>query len=91
MKAPYLLVVVMLIALVRPVHGQEINIVTTLTTYGSIAREIVGDRAVVTSIARGDEDAQRDWPTRHVFHSHLLSIELLLNHFKTSPLIPKTI
>jgi ABC-type Zn uptake system ZnuABC Zn-binding protein ZnuA len=57
MKAPYLLVVVMLIALVRPVHGQEINIVTTLTTYGSIAREIVGDRAVVTSIARGDEDA----------------------------------
>ena len=33
-----------------------IRIVTTLTTYASITREIVGDRATVTSIAEGDED-----------------------------------
>ncbi|MBI1722592.1 MAG: zinc ABC transporter substrate-binding protein [Gemmatimonadetes bacterium] len=33
-----------------------VRIVTSLTTYGAIAREIVGDRGVVTSIAEGDED-----------------------------------
>jgi zinc/manganese transport system substrate-binding protein len=33
-----------------------LRIVTTLTTYASVAREIVGDRATVTSIAEGDED-----------------------------------
>ncbi len=33
-----------------------VKIVTSLTTYGAIAREIVGDRGVVTSIAQGDED-----------------------------------
>jgi len=33
-----------------------LHIVTTLTTYAAITREIVGDRAVVTSIAEGDED-----------------------------------
>lgn len=33
-----------------------IQIVTSLTTYGAIAREIVGDRGTVTSIAQGDED-----------------------------------
>ena len=33
-----------------------LKIVTSLTTYGAIAREIVGDRGTVTSIARGDED-----------------------------------
>jgi zinc/manganese transport system substrate-binding protein len=33
-----------------------VKIVTSLTTYGSIAREIVGDRGTVTSIAQGDED-----------------------------------
>ena len=33
-----------------------IRIVTTLTTYAAITREIVGDRATVTSIAEGDED-----------------------------------
>ncbi len=36
---------------------QEIHVVTTLTTYAAIAREITGDRATVTSIARGNEDA----------------------------------
>ncbi|HEY9015447.1 MAG TPA: metal ABC transporter substrate-binding protein [Gemmatimonadales bacterium] len=29
---------------------------TSLTTYGAIAKEIVGDRGTVTSIAQGDED-----------------------------------
>jgi zinc/manganese transport system substrate-binding protein len=33
-----------------------IKIVTSLTTYGAIAKEIVGDRGTVTSIAQGDED-----------------------------------
>jgi len=33
-----------------------LRIVTSLTTYASIAREIVGDRGEVSSIARGDEN-----------------------------------
>ena len=34
----------------------QVKVVTSLTTYGSIARDIVGDRGTVTSIAQGDED-----------------------------------
>ena len=34
----------------------QIKVVTSLTTYGAIAREIVGDQGTVTSIAQGDED-----------------------------------
>jgi len=34
----------------------QVKVVTSLTTYGSIAREIVGDKGTVTSIAQGDED-----------------------------------
>jgi len=33
-----------------------LKVVASLTTYGAIAREIVGDRATVTAIAQGDED-----------------------------------
>lgn len=33
-----------------------LNVVTSLTTYGAIAREIVGDKGTVVSIAQGDED-----------------------------------
>ncbi len=33
-----------------------LKVVASLTTYAAIAREIVGDRGTVTSIARGDED-----------------------------------
>lgn len=33
-----------------------LKVVTSLTTYGAIAREILGDRGTVTSIAQGDED-----------------------------------
>lgn len=33
-----------------------LKIVTSLTTYAAIAREIVGDRGTVTAIAEGDED-----------------------------------
>jgi len=33
-----------------------VKVVTSLTTYAAIAREIVGDRGTVTSIAQGDED-----------------------------------
>lgn len=34
----------------------QIKVVTSLTTYAAIAREIVGDRGTVTAIAEGDED-----------------------------------
>jgi zinc/manganese transport system substrate-binding protein len=40
-------------------HGlaaPPVKVVTSLTTYGAIAREIIGDRGTVTSIAQGDED-----------------------------------
>lgn len=44
-------------ALAAPVHpAPPLKVVTSLPTYGAIAREIVGDRATVTSIAQGDED-----------------------------------
>lgn len=33
-----------------------VKVVTSLTTYGAIARELVGDRGTVVSIAQGDED-----------------------------------
>jgi ABC-type Zn uptake system ZnuABC Zn-binding protein ZnuA len=33
-----------------------VKVVTSLTTYAAITREIAGDRATVTSIAEGDED-----------------------------------
>jgi ABC-type Zn uptake system ZnuABC Zn-binding protein ZnuA len=36
--------------------AQKLRIVTSLTTYAAIAREVAGDRAEVTSIARGDEN-----------------------------------
>jgi len=41
-------------ALVAP--GDTVKIVTSLTTYASIAREVGGTRATVTAIAEGDED-----------------------------------
>ncbi len=44
----------------RPVPARaaapSLKIVTSLPTYASITREIVGDRGTVTSIAQGDED-----------------------------------
>jgi zinc/manganese transport system substrate-binding protein len=36
--------------------AEPVKIVTSLTTYGAIAREIAGDHGTVTSIAQGDED-----------------------------------
>lgn len=51
------LAVMALMALARPMHAQQLKVVTTLTTYASIAREILGDRGTATAIARGDEDA----------------------------------
>lgn len=46
------------LAVLTPGHqaSDQLKIVTSLTTYGAIAREIVGDRGTVTSIAHGDED-----------------------------------
>jgi zinc/manganese transport system substrate-binding protein len=43
-------------AVSAPAPPAPIKIVTSLTTYAAITREIVGDRATVTSIAEGDED-----------------------------------
>jgi zinc/manganese transport system substrate-binding protein len=43
---------------VAPAAAQEpVRVVTSLSTYASIAREIVGDRGTVTAIAQGDEEA----------------------------------
>ena len=39
-----------------PASLPPVKVVTSLTTYGAIAQEIVGDRGTVTSIAQGDED-----------------------------------
>lgn len=41
----------------RPPHvADKVKVVASLTTYAAIAREIVGDRGTVTSIATGDEN-----------------------------------
>jgi ABC-type Zn uptake system ZnuABC Zn-binding protein ZnuA len=40
----------------NPPGALPLKVVTSLTTYGAIAREIAGERATVTSIAQGDED-----------------------------------
>lgn len=46
-----------LLPLARPASSQDrIQVVTTLPTYAAIAREVTGDLAEVTAIARGDED-----------------------------------
>lgn len=39
-----------------PAPAAPVRIVTSLTTYAAIAREVAGDRATVTAIAQGDED-----------------------------------
>jgi zinc/manganese transport system substrate-binding protein len=40
-----------------PAHAAPpLKVVTSLTTYGSIASEVLGDKGTVTSIAQGDED-----------------------------------
>src|SRR5205823_2462366 len=41
---------------VRAPVADKVKVVTSLTTYGAIAREIVGDRGIVSSIATGDEN-----------------------------------
>lgn len=52
------LVPVVATALTQPAapRAPSLRIVTSLTTYASIAQEIAGDRATVSSIARGDEN-----------------------------------
>jgi zinc/manganese transport system substrate-binding protein len=41
----------------RPPHAAgKVKVVTSLTTYAAIAREIIGDRGIVNSIANGDEN-----------------------------------
>ena len=39
-----------------PIQAAKVRVVTSLTTYAAIAREIVGDRGIVSSIATGDEN-----------------------------------
>ena len=40
----------------QPAPPAKVKVVTSLTTYAAIAREIVGDRGEVNSIAQGDEN-----------------------------------
>ncbi|HEU4524876.1 MAG TPA: metal ABC transporter substrate-binding protein [Gemmatimonadales bacterium] len=56
MLAPLLLLAALAGPPSRPEPAAPLKVVASLTTYGAIAREIVGDRGSVTSIARGDED-----------------------------------
>ena len=50
------------LSLLLALHGgppravNPVRVVTSLTTYAAIAREVVGDRGTVTSIANGDEN-----------------------------------
>jgi ABC-type Zn uptake system ZnuABC Zn-binding protein ZnuA len=53
---PDILLALLIAAAPLTVPG-PVKVVTTLTTYASIAREIVGERGTVTSIGQGDEDA----------------------------------
>ena len=55
----------------------RIRVVATLPAYGSIAREITGDRAEVTSIARGDQDAHFVNP-RPSFAAELMKADLFI-------------
>ena len=58
MRAPFALLIGAA-AVLRPVAAQApapVKVVTSLTTYGAIARDIVGDRGVVTAIANAAEN-----------------------------------
>jgi zinc/manganese transport system substrate-binding protein len=50
------LLLAILLAAHDPAPPPPLRVVTSLTTYAAIAREIVGDRATVTAIADGSED-----------------------------------
>ncbi|MDH4347337.1 MAG: metal ABC transporter substrate-binding protein [Gemmatimonadota bacterium] len=56
--------ILILAALLLPPAPQAppLKVVTSLTTYAAIAREIVGDRATVTAIAQGDENPHHVQP-----------------------------
>lgn len=57
MASPALVAMTGLIVTAAPALGQrQLEVVTTLTTYAAIAREVGGDLAHVQSIARGDVD-----------------------------------
>src|SRR2546430_15854282 len=54
---------------VTPLPPAPVRVVTSLTTYATIAREITGDRGIVSSIATGDENphyVQRGHPQLEV-------------------------
>ncbi len=56
MLAPILVLAAALAGSPAPLGEAPLKVVASLPTYAAIAREIVGDRANVTSIAKGDED-----------------------------------
>jgi zinc/manganese transport system substrate-binding protein len=56
MQPLYWLAALLLATPPRAGKSEPLKVVTSLTTYASIAREIVGDRGTVTAIAQGDED-----------------------------------
>ncbi len=59
MRAPILFSLLAAAALAAPADARaqrRVKIVTSITTFAAIAREVTGDRALVTAIAQGDED-----------------------------------
>ena len=56
MRALYTLLVVATAAPLPAAAQEPVRVVTSLTTYAAIARDIVGDKGVVTAIASGDEN-----------------------------------
>jgi ABC-type Zn uptake system ZnuABC Zn-binding protein ZnuA len=58
MKKIIILNILALISLILPLSGQDkIRVVTTLTTYADITRQIGGDKVEVSAIVQGDQDA----------------------------------
>lgn len=51
-----MLTTLMLLLTLATPPAAQVKVVTSLTTYAAIAREIVGDRGTVSSIAKGDEN-----------------------------------
>jgi zinc/manganese transport system substrate-binding protein len=53
---PYISLLLSLHGIGAPPAAKPVKVVTSLTTYAAIAREILGDRGTVSSIATGDEN-----------------------------------
>jgi zinc/manganese transport system substrate-binding protein len=56
MRPVSILMIAASVAMPATSQAQDLKVVTTLTTYASIAREILGEAGTAHAIARGDED-----------------------------------